>query len=239
MKAVTLCTAALVTVLASAQALADHEENSVILRIGSGRVSPGDDSNWLRLGGTRLADNPVTVDASGNTAFTGAWLIADRRGVGLLAAIPFDRARETSGLPGPAGAPSLERPEFASFGQLPPLLAIQWFPGRPGSSVRPYVGLGMNYMAFIGWDISRAANGYLFTRPDTVGSTSPKRVGLTGELGVDISLGRNKRWLVNAAVWYLDGEAEPRTPVEMGAGRIEPEADEAPWVYSLGIGYRF
>lgn len=235
MKAVTLCTAALVTVLASAQVLADHEENSVILRIGSGWVSPGDDSNWLRLGGTRLADNPVETDASGNTAFTGAWLIADRRGVGLLAAIPLDRARE----PGPAGAPSLERPELASFGQLPPLLAIRWFPGRPGSAVRPYVGLGMNYMAFMGWDISRVANGYLFTRPDTVGKATPKRGGLTGELGVDISLGRNNRWLVNAAVWYLDGEAEPRSQVEMGAGRIEPEADEAPWVYSVGIGYRF
>lgn len=244
MKVATFFTSVLAFVLVPAQVLADYEESSVILRIGAGWVNPDDDSNWLRLDGTELAGTRVYVDDGESATFTGTWLFAEHWGVGLLAAIPFEHDLAVSGLPDPTGGPPLGRVDLGSIEHLPPTVTMQWFPACTESRVQPYVGLGVNYTTFMDEKVSRTANDYFAA---TLGATGRADLelddawGLAGELGVDIALGRNSRWLVNAAVWYLDldSDARIRFPVDGGSRRIKTEVDVDPWVYSVGIGYRF
>ena len=245
MKSPILIATILAAILGASQALADYEQGSVIVRIGAGWVNPDDDSNWLRLDGVSLADTRLYVDDGESATFTGTWLFFDHWGVGFLAAIPFEHDLDVRGLPDPDGGPPLGRVPLGDIKQLPPTVTVQWFPACRESWVQPYVGLGVNYTTFMDEDISRTANDYFMQALGAMGNADldlDSSWGLAGELGVDISLGRNSRWLVNAAVWYidLDSDVEIRFPISNGGtSRIKTEVDIDPWVYSVGIGYRF
>ncbi|SHF17310.1 outer membrane protein [Microbulbifer donghaiensis] len=244
MKSTSLLAAALALVLGAGQAFADYEKGSIILRMGAGLVDPDDDSNWLRLDGTQLPDTRLYVDDGESATITGTWLFADHWGLGLLAAFPFNHDLKVSGLPDPAGGTPLGRINLGDTDQLPPTLTVQWFPVCVESWVQPYVGLGINYTTFMDENISRTANDYFMM---VLGAQAGAHLklddswGLAGELGIDIALGRESRWLVNAAVWYLDldTEARIRFPTNFGRTVIKTDIDFDPWVYSVGIGYRF
>ncbi|WP_323845488.1 OmpW/AlkL family protein [Microbulbifer magnicolonia] len=244
MKSANLLAAALALALGAPQALADYEQGTIILRIGAGWVDPDDDSNWLRLDGTELPDTRLYVDDGESATITGTWLFADHWGLGLLAAFPFEHDLQVSGLPSGVNGQRLGRVFLGDTEQLPPTLTVQWFPVCVESWVQPYVGLGINYTTFMDENISSTANDYFMT---TLGAQAGADLelddswGLAGELGVDIALGRSSRWLVNAAVWYLDldSEVKIRFPTNFGTSVIKTDVDIDPWVYSVGIGYRF
>ncbi|WP_346837523.1 OmpW family outer membrane protein [Microbulbifer sp. SAOS-129_SWC] len=244
MKVLPLSTVIAAAMLCAAPALADYEQGAVIVRIGAGWVQPDDDSSWLRLNGVPLEDTRVYVDNGESATFTGTWLFADHWGVGLLAALPFRHDLQVGGLPDPNGGPALGRVDLGDLKHLPPTLTLQWFPVCVDSWVQPYMGIGVNYTTFMEEDISNVANDYFAT---ALGAVAPADLnldsswGLAGELGVDISLGRDSRWLVNAAVWYLDLDSDTRIrfPTMDGTSEIKTNVDIDPWVYSVGLGYRF
>ncbi|MFC6633068.1 OmpW/AlkL family protein [Microbulbifer taiwanensis] len=244
MKAANLLAIALALALGAGQALADYEQGSVILRIGAGWVDPDDDSNWLRLDGTQLPESRLYLDTGESATITGTWLFADHWGLGLLAAFPFEHDLKISGLPDPTGGPPLGKVNLGDVEQLPPTLTVQWFPVCTDSWVQPYVGLGINYTTFMDENINSSANDYFMM---VLGAQADADLelddswGLAGELGIDIALGRNSQWLINAAVWYLDmdSEAKIRFPTASGTSVIKTDVDIDPFVYSIGIGYRF
>jgi len=244
MKALPFAAGLAAAVLCASPALADYDQNSIIVRVGAGWVDPDDDSNWLRLDGVPLEGSRVYVDTGSSATFTGTWIFADHWGVGLLAAVPFEHDLQVSGLPNPDGGRALGRVDLGDLKQLPSTLTLQWFPVCVESWVQPYVGLGINYTTFMSEDISLTADDYFAT---ALGAAAPANLdmssswGLAGEMGVDVSLGRNSRWLINAAVWYLDldSDAKIRFPTNRGFSDIKTEVDIDPWVYSIGLGYRF
>ncbi|MCW8127672.1 OmpW/AlkL family protein [Microbulbifer halophilus] len=228
MKVVILCAAALAAVLASAQVLAEYEKSSVLVRIGAGWEAPDNGSNWLRLHGTELADPPA-MDSGATPTLPRGWLLTGQRT--LPTAIPLDHDRGVSTSP--------YSPTRSGFKQLAPVLTMQWYPVYSESRVQPYVGLGVRYITVV--DETAASRGRT-TAFGVVGDTRPEAGdswGATGEMGVDITLGRDSRWWMNAAVWYLDGDAKIRLPANDDAKRIENKLDEDPWAYSVGVGYRF
>jgi len=244
MKAASLPAAIILLALGAGQALADYEQNSIILRMGAAWSDPDDDSNWLRLDGTELADTRVFVDDSQSGTFTGSWLFADHWGIGLLLSFPFDQELEVSGLPAPPGGPAPGRIDLGDFDSLLPTMTLQWFPLRRDSWVQPYVGLGVNYTTFMDENISSTANDYFVTAQGAQMNADldmDDSWGLAGELGVDVSLGRNNQWLFNAAVWYLDMDTEVniRFPTNFDTRVIRTDLEIDPWVYSVGVGYRF
>lgn len=216
----TLAAATLAAILGASQAQADFEQGKVVVRIGAGRANPGDDSNWLRLGGVSLPNTRVYVDDGGSATLTGTWLIFDHRGLGLLAPIPYELNSKVNGLPGPVRRPTGGRVDLGSVKQLPATVTVQWLPVSSKTWIQPY---------FAG---TLGAAGEADLDP---GSSW----GLAGELGVDLSLGRDGRWQVNAAVWYLHSDVEIRIPTYSGTRRIKGEVDTDPWTYSVGVGYRF
>ncbi|SEA46158.1 OmpW/AlkL family protein [Microbulbifer marinus] len=244
MKAAYLLAAGLALAASAGQALADYEKGTIIGRIGAGWVDPNDDSNWLRLDGTELPDSRIYVDTGESATITGSWLFADHWGLGLLVAFPFKHDLKISGLPNPNGGASLGRVNLGDIEHLPPTLTVQWFPVCVESWIQPYAGIGVNYTTFMDEDISRTANNYFMTVLGAQAGASldlKDSWGLAGELGVDIALGRKSQWLFNAAVWYLDldSRAKIRFPTVTGTTEIKTDLDIDPWVYSVGIGYRF
>lgn len=245
MKAAVITAAALAAILGTGQCLADYEQGDVIVRIGWGLVDPDDDSDWLRIDNTvTLPDTRVYVDDGNSATFTATWLFADHFGLGLLAAVPFEHDLEVAGLPNPAGG-LLGKVDLGSIEHLPPTLTVQWFPVCKESWVQPYVGIGVNFTTFMDEDISNVAQEYF---EDVLNASSNAKLklddswGLAGELGVDIMFGRDSNWLFNAAVWYLDIDTEAKIDFRTFEGyttRITTDVDIDPWVYSVGLGYKF
>ena len=59
--------------------------------------------------------------------------------------------------------------------------------------------------------------------------------GLAGQVGIDYPLGEH--WAINAAIWYIDIDTEAK--IQTDAGNVEFDVDIDPWVYNLGIAYKF
>ncbi|MFV8781307.1 OmpW/AlkL family protein [Microbulbifer sp. SA54] len=249
MKVFSLITTLLAASLGAGQCLADYEQGDFIVRVGWGTVQPEDDSDRLLIDDTViLPETRVYVDDGDAATFTGTWLFADHFGLGLLVATPFEHDLDVSGLPDPVdpiGAPALGKVPLGSIEHLPPTLTVQWFPVCKESWVQPYVGLGVNFTTFMDEDISDVAQEYF---EDVLGALSNAGLrlddswGLAGELGVDIAFGRDSNWLFNAAVWYLDIDTDARVDFrdrDNNWVRIETDVDIDPWVYSVGLGYKF
>ncbi|WP_237055611.1 OmpW/AlkL family protein [Microbulbifer sediminum] len=243
MKPTTLLACSLAATLLSGGVLADNRQGDFIVRAGVGATIPDDESEELRLNGVKLPGSRVLVADGYAATFTGTWVFVDHWGLGLLLATPFEHDLDVRGLPDEEGL-SIGTVPLGDIKHLPPTLTVQWFPVCVESRVQPYVGFGVNYTTFMDEDVTRIANTYFKRR---LGATAESDLelddswGLAGEVGVDVQFGPDSRWLFNAAVWYLDidSDAEIRFPTDNGVSRIKTEVEIDPFVYSLGIGYRF
>ena len=107
---------------------------------------------------------------------------------------------------------------------LPPTLLLQYHFLSKGT-ISPYVGAGINYSIF--YAVDNPNNGPV-TDVDYENS-----LGWALQAGVDVRIADN--WYVNADVkrLFLD------TDVNINKGAIKADVDVDPWIFGMGIGYKF
>ena len=112
--------------------------------------------------------------------------------------------------------------DIGEFWILPPTLLAQFH--LPLGNFKPYVGAGINYTITYGEDAAGGAidnfdldNGF----------------GWAAQIGVDYML--DEHWLINADIKkiWLNLDAK----VNNGAVRADIDVD--PWIFGIGVGYRF
>lgn len=212
----------LASVLAAPLAQA-YEAGDIILRAGAATVDPQEDSSALELNGATLGGQ-ATVDSNTQLGLTGTFMLSDNLGIGLLAATPFEHEVGVKGLGGLDG-------KLADIKHLPPTLTLQYFPLHASSRLQPYVGAGINYTIFFDEELTSQREGQGFSNLELDDSW-----GLALEAGVDYML--TDTLLLNATVWYLDIDTTATTDLA-GAGQVEVDVDIDPWVYMVGLGYKF
>lgn len=206
-----------------AQSVTAYESGDVILRAGVASVQPDEDSSVLKLNGAALAGTRAGVDNSEQLGLTATYMLTPHVGLGVLAATPFEHDIRAVGLGVDAG----------TVKHLPPTVTLQYFPMDAGSALQPYIGLGINYTVFF----SDHVDSQLETALGSAGDLSTDNsFGWAGQLGVDYAL--DDHWLVNASVWYLDIDTDATFRFDSG-DRITAQVDIDPWVYMIGLGYRF
>jgi len=215
-----ILTLSVATVLAGGAALTHaYEAGDWILRAGATTVAPDADSEVVPGLG-------VTVDVEDSTqlGLIPVFMATEKFGIELLAATPFEHDIEVNEA----------RLQAGSTKHLPPTLTVQWYPRGGSSGWQPYVGLGVNYTIFFD---SKADK-------DLEGIVGPAKLelddsfGLSASAGVDIPFGEH--WAFNAGVWYIDIDTTAK--VSFGEGRndkIRFDVDIDPWVYNIGIAYKF
>jgi outer membrane protein len=64
-------------------------------------------------------------------------------------------------------------------------------------------------------------------------------VGIAGQLGFDYMI--TDHMLFNASVWYVDIDTKATVdgPTALGVGQTKVNVDVDPWVYMVGVGYKF
>lgn len=116
--------------------------------------------------------------------------------------------------------------DLGDFWVFPPALTLQYhFDERGGW--KPYVGAGVQYIHFFSEGRS--------TLPGAPKIDLDDALGFTLQAGVDVSLGGG---------WYLNADVK-KTWIETdatwnsGLGLVSADVDIDPWIFSVGVGYRF
>ncbi|MBA1203109.1 outer membrane beta-barrel protein [Pseudomonas capeferrum] len=205
-----------------------HQAGDFILRAGAITTAPNEDSGEIKLDGAKASGTKATLDSDTQLGLAFAYMLTDHVGLELLAATPFQHTVGVKGLG--AGLDG----KLADIKQLPPTLSLQYYPMEASSRFQPYAGIGINYTLFFDEDLSSARKDQGFSNIKLQDS-----VGLAGQLGMDYMLTDNL--LLNAAVWYVDinTKATIDGPTALGVGKTKVDVEVDPWVYMVGIGYKF
>jgi outer membrane protein len=177
---------------------------------------------------------PGGVDVDNGTAISliATWMFSDNFGVELLAATPFEHDIDLADLPVAAG----------STKHLPPTVSIQWYPRGGMEGWQPYLGLGVNYTTFFSEKVDGELGAVLADQLDVTSAklSLDDSVGLAAQAGVDIPL--NDKWAFNLGVWYIDIGTTADIDVTTGSGAnatVSFDVDIDPWVYNVGVAYKF
>ncbi|AYC31413.1 outer membrane protein OmpW [Pseudomonas cavernae] len=217
-----LVTASL-TALALASPLAmAHQAGDIIVRAGAITVDPHEDSGKVKIGGVAQAGTGATLDSDTQLGLNFAYMVTDHVGIELLAATPFSHDIGTKGLGGL---------KLGEVKQLPPTLSAVYYPLDRSSAFQPYAGLGINYTWFFEDKLSSEAEAAGFRGLDLDDSW-----GLAAQLGMDYML--TDKVMLNAQVRYIDIDTKEATTFA-GTTRVTVDVDVDPWVYMVGLGYKF
>ncbi|AMK33157.1 MULTISPECIES: OmpW/AlkL family protein [Pseudomonas] len=220
--------ASLVALALAAPVAHAHQAGDFILRAGAITTAPNENSGDIKLDGAKVSGTKATLDSDTQLGLAFAYMLTDHIGLELLAATPFQHKVGVKGL-----GPGLDG-KLADIKQLPPTLSLQYYPMAPSSKFQPYAGVGINYTMFFDEDLTSDRKAQGFSNMKLKDS-----VGIAGQLGMDYMLTDNL--LLNAAVWYvdIDTKASIDGPSALGVGKTKVDVDVDPWVYMVGIGYKF
>ena len=210
-----------------------HEKGDILLRAGAITVDPNTDSSSVKvdqgpLSGADLGGE-ATLSSDTQLGLNFAYMITDHLGIELLAATPFEHDVKLKGT-----ALSAANGKLGSFNQLPPTLSLVYYPLDPKSAFQPYVGAGVNYTWMYDEHLSSEARANGFSNFKTENSW-----GVAWQVGADYMLTDNI--LFNAQMRYID--IDTRATVENNAiapgtrARVNVDAD--PFIYMVGLGYKF
>jgi outer membrane protein len=115
---------------------------------------------------------------------------------------------------------TLDGDKIGTFKHLPPTLTVQYH-FLPDAVIRPYVGAGVNLTLISDVDLLGGA-----------GSLEHYSVGFAAQAGLDVKLDRN--WYVNVDV----KKVQIRSDVKVGGDKVS-EVKIDPWLFGIGVGYRF
>jgi outer membrane protein len=234
-KALTL---ALATALATGGMMVQaYEQGDWVLRVGATTVDPDTDSDNINLPQGVVAQ--ADVDDDTQLGIIPMYMVTDKFGVELLAATPFehDISADVRGAPLSVDAGSTKH--------LPPTLMVQWYPRGGQEGWQPYFGIGLNYTYFFDEDTDGELVGVLGDLTDGVVQKADLDLddsfGLAAQAGVDIPF--SDRWSVNLGIWYIDIDTEAEITAKDANGsqvaKVKFDVDIDPWVYNIGIAYRF
>jgi len=218
---------------------AGAEQGDWLVRLRGVVVATADESGEIDLaaGGTRtpLAGSGVRVDSSVIPELDVTYMLHRNWGVEIIAGI----SNHDVSLDGPgaalAGLGLTDGFRIFDSWVLPPTVTLQYH-FLPDGKVRPYVGAGVNYTAFLWNDATRS----LEAAVGPVDVDMDNSWNWAAQAGVDIDLSGG--WYFNLDVKYIDVEGTASLLIKngpLGGSSLRVDVDVDPFLAGAGIGYRF
>ncbi len=202
-------------------------------RVGITHVAPNESSGPVTTPGGPAAGTETNIDDDTRLGFTVGYMLTPHIGIELLGALPFEHhISPNATLAGITGGGTI-----ASTKHLPPVLSAQYY-FRPKTSVRPYVGVGVNYTRFFDEKVRGGLAGAGYGSMDLKDSW-----GLAGQVGVDVDVSHN--WFVNFDLRYIDINTKATIrESSTGSGALGStltidDVQIDPWVYTISVGTTF
>jgi len=210
---------ALVVALLLSPVLVQAQEGHWIVRGRLLSVSPNDSSTAIAgTEGTKVTvGNDVIPEVDVTYMFNNKW------GLEVIAGTSKHELATAGGALGGADAGSVR--------VLPPTLTLQFHSDSSGP-LDVYGGLGVNYTLFYNYHLSDDLAGLGVRKLDFSHSFR-----LSGQLGMDIAL--KGAWVFNLDVKYIKMSTD--VDLVLGNGQVldTVTVDVNPWVFGVGVGYRF
>ncbi|MCK9800700.1 outer membrane protein OmpW [Pseudomonas chlororaphis] len=228
-----LLSASLVALALSAPIANAHEAGEIIVRAGAITVNPKADSSSVKVdrgpaAGTDLGGK-ATMSSDTQLGLNFAYMLTNHVGIELLAASPFEHDVKIKGTSlAPANG------KLGTLKHLPPTLSVVYYPLDNKSTFQPYVGAGINYTWIYDEHVGSEANAAGFDNFRAKNSW-----GMAWQLGADYML--TDKVMINAQVRYIDIDTRAyvdNNSVAPGT-RAKVNVDVDPWVYMVGLGYKF
>jgi outer membrane protein len=228
-----LLSVALVSLALAAPLAHAHEAGDIILRAGAITVNPKDDSSSVKvdqgpLAGANLGGK-ATLNSDTQLGLNFAYMITNNWGIELLAATPFEHDVKLKGT-----ALGAANGKLGSLKHLPPTLSVVYYPLDGKSAFQPYVGAGINYTWIYDEHVSSQAQANGFSNFKASNSW-----GMAFQVGADYMITDNI--MLNAQLRYID--INTRATVENDAvapgTRARVNVDVDPFIYMVGLGYKF
>lgn len=228
----TLFATSLLALAIAAPSVQAHQAGDIIVRAGAVTVQTHESTSGVKGDRGTLATlgnlgGKATLNNDTQLGLNFAYMVTDHWGVELLAATPFSHDVKIKG----TGAPTVADGKLASFKHLPPTLSAVYYPLDSKSAFQPYVGAGINYTTFFDESVSGDAKARGFTSLNIKDSW-----GLAAQVGADYMLTDNI--MINGQIRYIDIDTTAYAS-HATLGRAKVNVDVKPWVYMLGLGYKF
>jgi outer membrane protein len=209
------------------------QAGDIIVRAGAITVNPKADSSSVKvdqgpLAGANLGGK-ATMNSDTQLGLNFAYMVTNNWGIELLAATPFEhdvKLKNTS--------LSAANGKLGTLKHLPPTLSVVYYPLDHKSVFQPYVGAGINYTWIYDEQLSSEAqsNGFSNFKADN-------SWGMAFQVGADYMITDNI--MLNAQVRYID--IDTTATVENNAvapgTRAKVNVDVDPFIYMVGLGYKF
>jgi outer membrane protein len=228
-----LLSASLIAFALAAPFAQAHEAGDIIVRAGAITVNPKASSSSVKvdqgpLAGTNLGGK-ATMNSNTQLGLNFAYMLTNNIGIELLAASPFEHDVNLKGTSlGAANG------KLGTLKHLPPTLSVVYYPLNNKSAFQPYVGAGINYTWIYDEKLSNEAQANGFSNFKAKNSW-----GMAFQVGADYMITDNI--MLNAQMRYID--INTRATVENDAvapgTRARVNVDVDPFVYMVGLGYKF
>ncbi|GLZ84252.1 outer membrane protein W [Metapseudomonas resinovorans] len=226
-----LLTASLLALAIAAPLAQAHQAGDILVRAGAITVNPEADSSSVKIDRGALAGTDLggkaTMDSDTQLGLNFAYMLTDHIGLELLAATPFEHEVKLKG----TGLDSANG-SLGSLKHLPPTLSLVYYPLDPKSAFQPYLGAGINYTWIFDEHVGSSATAAGFDNFRVDNSW-----GLAWQVGADYMLTDNV--MVNAQVRYIDIDTRGYVDNTLLNVRAKVDVDVDPWVYMVGLGYKF
>lgn len=188
-----------------------------IVRLRAINVDPNESSE--KIGDT---GSEVAVDSATTAEVDVSYMFNNNFGIEVIAATTkHDLAASGGAL---AGA------NLGSVKVLPPTAVFQWHP-FPKGLLDFYVGAGVNFTYFYSYDLS---NDLADLGVTDIGFSNS--FGLAGDIGLSVNFGEH--FHINGDIKYIQISTD--ADIKVGSDTLdEVTVDIDPWVFGIGVGYRF
>lgn len=215
----------------AAPAVQAHQAGDIIVRAGAVTVQTHENTSGVKgdrgtLGTLGNLGGKASINNDTQLGLNFAYMVTDKWGVELLAATPFSHDVKIKG----TSEPGVADGKLGSFKHLPPTLSAVYYPLDSKSAFQPYVGAGINYTWFFDESVSSSAKERGFTSMNIKNSW-----GLAAQVGADYMLTDNI--MINGQIRYIDIDTTAYASNDLGRAKVN--VDVKPWVYMLGLGYKF
>ncbi|MET1066822.1 MAG: OmpW family outer membrane protein [Pseudomonas prosekii] len=210
-----------------------HDAGDIIVRAGAITVNPKADSSSVKvdqgpLSGADLGGK-ATMSSDTQLGLNFAYMIDSHWGIELLAASPFEHDVKIKGT-----ALGAANGKLGTLKHLPPTLSVVYYPLDGKSAFQPYVGAGINYTWIYDEHVGSQAEDNGFSNFKAKNSW-----GMAFQVGADYMITDNI--MLNAQVRYID--IDTQATVENNAvapgTRAKVNVDVDPFIYMVGLGYKF
>ncbi|AOE83306.1 OmpW/AlkL family protein [Pseudomonas sp. TCU-HL1] len=226
-----LFTASLLALAVASPLAQAHQAGDILIRAGAITVNPDADSSSVKVDRGALAGadlgGKATMDSDTQLGLNFAYMLTDHLGLELLAATPFEHEVKLKGT-----ALDAANGRLGSLKHLPPTLSLVYYPLDSKSAFQPYLGAGINYTWIFDEHVGSGATAAGFDNFRAKNSW-----GMAWQVGADYML--TDHVMVNAQVRYIDIDTRAYVDNTALGVRANVDVDVDPWVYMVGLGYKF